>query len=69
MNFEELSDDLWSFMRPHLPPQLSVGRKRVDDRKTIDAILYVLITGCRWLDADGETHLEATDHMLRLGKS
>jgi transposase len=50
MNFEELNNDQWSFIRPHLPPQPRVGRKRVDDRKTINAILYVLITGCRWRD-------------------
>ena len=50
MNFEELIDDQWSFIRPHLPPQPKVGRKRADDRKTINAILYVLITGCRWRD-------------------
>jgi transposase len=50
MNFEELSDDQWSFIRPHIPPQPKVGRKRADDRKTINAILYVLITGCRWRD-------------------
>jgi transposase len=48
MNFEKLTDDQWSFIRPHLPPQPKVGRKRADDRKTINAILYVLITGCRW---------------------
>jgi transposase len=50
MNLEELNDDQWSFIRPHLPPQPRVGRKRADDRKTINAILYVLITGCRWRD-------------------
>jgi transposase len=27
-----------------------VGRKRADDRKTINGILYVLTTGCRWHD-------------------
>jgi transposase len=26
------------------------GRKRADDRKTINGILYVLITGCHWQD-------------------
>jgi len=50
MNFMELSDDQSSFIRPHLPPQPKVGRKRANDRQTINAILYVLITGCRWRD-------------------
>jgi len=50
MKFAELSDDQWEFMKPHIPPQPSVGRKRADDRKTINGILYVLNTGCRWHD-------------------
>jgi transposase len=50
MKFAELSDDQWEFIKPHLPPQPIVGRKRADDRKTINGILYVLITGCRWQD-------------------
>ena len=50
MKFAELSDEQWGFIKPHLPPQPIVGRKRADDRKTINGILYVLITGCRWQD-------------------
>lgn len=50
MKFAELSDDQWEFIEPHLPPQPIVGRKRADDRKTINGILNVLITGCRWQD-------------------
>jgi len=34
----------------HPPPQPIVGRKQADYRKTINRILYVLITGCRWQD-------------------
>lgn len=26
------------------------GRPRADDRATVNGILYVLITGCRWVD-------------------
>jgi transposase len=33
-----------------LPPQPQVGRKRADDRRTINGILYVLDTGCKWED-------------------
>lgn len=50
MRFAELSDEQWEFIKPHLPPQPIVGRKRANDRKTINGILYVLITGCRWHD-------------------
>jgi transposase len=50
MKFAELSDAQWDFIKPHLPPQPIVGRKRANDRKTINGILYVLITGCRWED-------------------
>jgi transposase len=27
-----------------------VGRPRADDRKVLNGILYVLTTGCRWMD-------------------
>jgi transposase len=50
MEFRELSDEQWKFIKSHLPPQPIVGRKRVDDRKVINGILFVLITGCRWGD-------------------
>ena len=50
MEFRELTDSQWSFIKPHLPPQPIVGRKRADDRKTTNGILYVLVTGCRWRD-------------------
>lgn len=50
MKFAELNDMQWDFIKPHLPPQPIVGRKRADDRKTINGILYVLITGCCWHD-------------------
>ena len=32
------------------PPKASVGRPMVDDRLVINGILYVLFTGCRWMD-------------------
>jgi transposase len=50
MRFAELSDKQWDFIKPYLPPQPIVGRKRANDQKTINGILYVLITGCRWHD-------------------
>lgn len=43
-----LPDTQWAFIRPLLPPPASTGRPRADDRRTIEGIIYVLITGCRW---------------------
>lgn len=31
-----------------------MGRPRADDRRTLDAILFVLRTGCRWCDLPQE---------------
>ncbi|WP_416182806.1 transposase [Methanosarcina sp.] len=45
IHFEELSDAQWKYIRSHLPPQLKVRRKRINDRQTINGILYVLVTG------------------------
>jgi len=50
MEFEELSNEQWKYIKPFLPPQPITGRKRADDRKVINGILFVLITGCRWGD-------------------
>jgi len=40
----------WEVIRPLLPPRAGVGRPRIDDRLIINGILYVLVTGCRWMD-------------------
>ena len=50
MNFKELTDEEWAFILPCLPSPASTGRPRADDRKTINGILFVLITGCKWAD-------------------
>jgi transposase len=50
MMFTELSDEQWKVIEPHLPPPARTGRPRNDDRVTIDGIVYVLTTGCRWMD-------------------
>src|SRR5215831_15853150 len=49
-----LTDDQWAFIQPFLPPRAWTGRPRADDRRTIEGILYVLITGCRWQDLPRE---------------
>lgn len=54
-----IPDALWERIMPLLPPRkphpLGCHRPRVDDRKAMDAIFFVLRTGCQWgaLDATG----------------
>jgi transposase len=50
MKFEELSDEQWRFINPVLPPPAKTGRPRTNDRRTVNVILYVLTTECRWMD-------------------
>ena len=50
MEFKELTDEQWSFLKGFMPPSPKRGRPRLDDRKVLNGILYVLTTGCRWAD-------------------
>jgi transposase len=52
MKFRGLSDFEWGVVRPFLPPRSRsrVGRPRANDRMVLNDILYVLTTGCRWMD-------------------
>ena len=47
-----MPDALWERIQPLLPPRpphpLGCHRPRVDDRKAMDAIFFVLRTGCQW---------------------
>lgn len=62
MKFKELSDEQWEFIRPLLPFPAKEGRPRADDRRTINAILYVLTTGCRWMDLPERYGPKSTAH-------
>jgi len=35
-------------IKQHVPKPAHTGRPRDDDRKIINGIIYVLISGCRW---------------------
>lgn len=55
-----VSDGLWDKLEPLLPKHPNThrfggGRPRVDDRRAMDAIFFVLRTGCQWnaLNATG----------------
>jgi len=57
-NQYRLSDELWAKIEPLLPKHKNThrfggGRPRVADRDAMDAILFVVRTGCQWnaLDA------------------
>jgi len=46
-----IPDALWEKVEPLLPPELPRnrgGRPRMDNRKAMEAILYLLRTGCKW---------------------
>jgi len=44
----DLTDYQWSVLKKLLPPKKKTGRKPTDRRWLIDAILYVVRTGCQW---------------------
>ena len=62
MRFQELSDKQWGFVSGLLPPPARTGRPRADDRVTINGILYVLTTGCRWMDMPARYGSDSTVH-------
>ncbi len=45
-----LNEAQWEQLRPLLPAPAREGRPRANDRRTLEGILYVLRTGCRWHD-------------------
>lgn len=48
----EVGDELWSVIEPLLPRHerryRNPGRKRIDDRRTLQGVLFVLYTGIQW---------------------
>jgi len=45
----DLTDDQWALIEPHIPPEPGGGRPRKTAiREVLDAILYLLRTGCQW---------------------
>ena len=59
-------------MAVHSAPAASgdlTGRPRADDRRTLNSILYVLTTGCRWMDMPGSNGsvVSAWQRLLELG--
>ena len=45
----DLSDAEWALIEPSIPPARHGGRRRqCDMREVVNAIMYVLSTGCQW---------------------
>ncbi len=45
----DMTDGEWALIDPLLPPPRRLGRPRhVDPRSVVEAILYMLATGCQW---------------------
>ncbi len=47
----QIPDRLWDRIRVLLPPpkrKKKSGRPRMDDRQAMNAVFYVLRTGCQW---------------------
>jgi tetratricopeptide (TPR) repeat protein len=58
-----LTDAQWAQIEALLPPRpRRRGRPRADDRRTLEAILYVRRTSCAWADLPAELGDEATAH-------
>ena len=46
----QLTKEQYKIIKPLLPQAAKTGRPRANDKKTLQAILFVLRTGCRWCD-------------------
>ena len=53
----DLPDDEWALVVPHLPPA-----RRIDRREILNAILYVLTTGCQWRQLPKDFPAKSTVH-------
>jgi putative transposase len=57
----DLTDVQWALIGPHLPPEPGGGRPRKTDmRDVVDAILYILRTGCQWRYLPGDLPPKST---------
>jgi transposase len=51
----DLTDAQWALVAPHIPAAKSGGRRRTTDVRTVlDAIIYLLHTGCQWRQLPGD---------------
>jgi transposase len=59
----DLTDAEWALIAPLIPPAKRGGRKRtVDVREVLNAIFYVLATGCQWKALPKDLPPKSTAH-------
>ncbi|MFH1353869.1 MAG: transposase [bacterium] len=52
----DLTDEEWHTVMPLMPPPKHTGRPRAPDRQVLDAIFFVLHTGCQWKELPRERY-------------
>src|SRR5262249_5117559 len=57
-----VSDAQWVQIEALLPPRAPTGRRRADDRRILEAILYVRRSGCAWAALPAELGDGSTAH-------
>src|SRR5271168_5610870 len=59
----DLTDSEWALVEPSIPPAKRGGRRReVDVREVLNAICYVLSTGCQWQALPKDLPPKSTAH-------
>jgi len=59
----DVSDAEWALVAPMIPPAKRGGRRReVDTREVLNAIFYVLSTGCQWAALPKDLPPKSTAH-------
>jgi len=57
----DVTDAQWALIEPFLPPEPGGGRPRkTDPRDVLDALLYILRTGCQWRYLPGDLPPKST---------
>jgi len=59
----DLTDEEWALIAPLIPPSKRGGRRReIDVREVLNAIFYVLSTGCQWKALPKDLPPKSTAH-------
>jgi len=64
-NLWEISGDLWEQIEPVIleaDPPKATGRKRVDQRRLLNGVIYKMRTGCQWNNLPKELGDDSTIH-------